>query len=114
MATCLFCSIVTGDIPAEMVYEDDTVVAFRDVNPQAPVHVLVVPRRHISGFGEAGDGDVLLLGEVARATARVAEVEGVAESGFRCVVNSGSDAQQTVPHLHVHVLGGRQMTWPPG
>lgn len=114
MTDCLFCKIVAGDVPADIVYQDDDVVAFRDVNPQAPVHVLIVPRKHLSGYGNIADEDVPLLGKVARAAGRVAEQEGVATSGFRSVVNTGPAAQQSVRHLHLHVLGGRQMTWPPG
>ncbi len=114
MTDCLFCKIAAGEIPATIVYQDSDVVAFRDVNPQAPVHVLVIPRRHFAGFDEADTEDEALVGRVARAAARVADMEGIADSGFRCVVNRGEDAQQSVPHLHMHVLGGRQMTWPPG
>jgi len=111
---CLFCKIAAGEIPADIVFQDEDVVAFRDINPQAPVHVLVIPRRHIAGFLDMAEGDQALIGKVARAAAQVAGEEGTAESGFRCVVNNGPDAQQSVPHLHVHVLGGRQFTWPPG
>jgi histidine triad (HIT) family protein len=111
---CLFCRIALGEIPAQIVYQDADVVAFRDVQPQAPVHVLVIPRLHIGGFADTGDEHRELLGTVAQTAARVAQLEGIAETGFRCVVNSGSDAQQSVRHLHMHVLGGRQMNWPPG
>ena len=114
MSDCLFCKIAAGEIPADVVFEDEEIMAFRDINPQAPVHVLVIPRRHIRGFDDIGVDDEALVGRVARATARVAEQEGVAQSGYRCVVNRGPDAQQSVDHLHFHVLGGRQMTWPPG
>lgn len=114
MADCLFCRIVNGELSADVVYEDQDVLAFRDVNPQAPVHILVVPRKHIPGYRDATQEDEALLGRVVRTAARVAAEQGVAETGFRCVVNSGPHAQQSVPHLHVHVLGGRQMSWPPG
>ena len=114
MTECLFCKIVAGEIPSTIVYQDSDVVAFRDVNPQAPVHVLVVPRKHIPGFDEVPPEDEALVGHLGRIAARVAEMEGVAESGFRCVVNRGPDAQQSVPHLHMHVIGGRRMEWPPG
>lgn len=114
MTDCLFCKIVLGQVPADIVYQDGDVVAFRDVNPQAPVHILVVPRKHIPGFPEATDDDEELIGRVARAGATVAVREGIAESGFRSVVNYGPAAQQSVPHLHMHVLGGRNMSWPPG
>ncbi|MDQ2743961.1 MAG: histidine triad nucleotide-binding protein [Chloroflexota bacterium] len=114
MTDCIFCKLVLGEIPAQTVYQDESVVAFRDLNPHAPVHVLVVPRKHFAGFGDAAEEDEQLLGHVARTAARVAQLEGIGESGFRCVVNSGEDAQQTVHHLHLHVLGGRKMSWPPG
>jgi histidine triad (HIT) family protein len=111
---CIFCKIAAGDIPANFVFEDPDVVAFRDLNPQSPVHVLVIPRKHIAGFDEVTNEDRALVGRVAQAAAAVARQEGVADSGFRIVVNRGPDAQQSVPHLHMHVLGGRAMTWPPG
>lgn len=114
MTDCLFCKIVSGEVPADIVFQDEDVVAFRDVNPQAPVHVLVVPRVHIAGFDEIDPEHEVLVGRVARAAARIAAREGIAGSGFRAVVNRGPDAQQSVPHLHLHVLGGRSMTWPPG
>jgi histidine triad (HIT) family protein len=114
MTDCVFCRIALGQIPAHIVYQDADVVAFRDSQPQAPVHVLIVPREHVTGFRDVPPEQEGLIGKVARAAVRVAEQEGVAGSGFRCVVNSGSDAQQSVMHLHMHVLGGRQMTWPPG
>ncbi|HLJ68176.1 MAG TPA: histidine triad nucleotide-binding protein [Chloroflexota bacterium] len=114
MADCLFCRIVSGELPAERVYEDADVVAFRDINPAAPVHVLVVPRRHVATLTDAGDGEVDLLGRVLAAAAKVAGQEGLSERGFRSVINTGPDAQQSVQHVHVHVLGGRSMTWPPG
>jgi histidine triad (HIT) family protein len=111
---CLFCKFATGEIPTDFVYADDEIIAFRDINPQAPVHVLVAPRKHIVNYAAALEEDELLLGRIARAAATVARQEGIADSGFRTVVNNGSDAQQSVPHLHLHVLGGRQMGWPPG
>ncbi len=111
---CLFCQIVRGEIPASIVYDDDEVLAFRDIQPAAPVHVLVIPRKHFAGFADASEEDTLLIGKLARAAARVAKQEGIAGSGFRTVVNSGPDAQQSVQHLHLHVLGGRQLSWPPG
>lgn len=114
MIDCLFCRIAQGEIPADIVYQDDAVVAFRDVDPKAPVHILVIPRKHITGFGDAAEGDEQLLGKLARTAAQVARKEGIADSGFRSVINSGPNAQQSVHHLHIHVLGGRLMTWPPG
>jgi histidine triad (HIT) family protein len=111
---CLFCSIVNGDIAADRVLESERTIAFRDISPQAPVHVLVIPRAHLPGLAElaaAGDG---LLDEVAGQAHQVARQEGIADSGYRVVFNAGPDAQQTVFHVHAHVLGGRPMTWPPG
>jgi histidine triad (HIT) family protein len=111
---CLFCSIVTGEIPAEKVVESERTVAFRDINPQAPVHVLVVPRQHypdLAAVAAAGDG---LLAEIATQAHRVAVEQGVADSGYRVVFNTGVDGGQTVGHVHAHVLGGRPLAWPPG
>jgi histidine triad (HIT) family protein len=111
---CLFCKIVAGEIPAEIVAESDTAIAFRDVAPQAPTHVLVIPRDHYRNVAEvaaAGDVDVA---DLFRLAAEVASVEGIAESGYRMVANTGAEAHQTVFHAHVHVLGGRSMGWPPG
>jgi len=114
MDDCLFCRIVAGEVPAQVVYSDDELLAFRDIQPQAPVHVLVIPRKHIPTFGDLSDEDEVLVGRIARAAARIAEQEGVSKSGYRSVVNAGPDANQSVPHLHLHVLGGRPMSWPPG
>jgi histidine triad (HIT) family protein len=114
MPDCLFCRIVSGDIPAQIVYEDADTVAFRDIEAQAPVHVLVVPRRHVADLGEAVEADPALASKVAQTAVRVAEQEGVATTGYRSVINTGPDASQSVPHLHLHVLGGRAMGWPPG
>ncbi|HEY6480361.1 MAG TPA: histidine triad nucleotide-binding protein [Streptosporangiaceae bacterium] len=114
MPECLFCSIVTGEIPAEKVVESERTVAFRDINPQAPVHVLVIPREHypdLAAVAAAGGG---LLEEIATQAHRVAVTLGVADSGYRVVFNTGPDAGQTVAHAHAHVLGGRPMAWPPG
>jgi histidine triad (HIT) family protein len=111
---CLFCRIAQGEIPADTVYEDDRVIAIRDINPQAPVHVLVMPRRHVTGLLDVEEGDESLIGHVARVAGLVARQEEIDGSGFRSVVNTGSDAQQSVPHLHLHVMGGRPMSWPPG
>jgi histidine triad (HIT) family protein len=114
MSDCLFCKIVDGDIPCDLLHEDDHVIAFRDINPQAPHHVLVIPRRHIASLAEVGDDDTELMGRLKVAAVAVAEKLGLAESGYRLVVNCGPDALQTVMHLHVHLLGGRTMSWPPG
>jgi histidine triad (HIT) family protein len=111
---CLFCGIAAGDIPAAVVLESARTIAFRDINPQAPAHVLVIPREHypsLAAVAEAGDG---LLDEIAAQAALVAAKEGVAEAGYRVVFNTGPDAGQTVAHAHAHVLGGRSLGWPPG
>ena len=109
MDNCLFCRIAAGEIPSTKVYEDEQVLAFRDIAPQAPTHVLVIPKNHVSGWYAAKDEDDALLAHLMRTAAAVAKMEGVVESGFRVVSNCGPDAQQTVPHLHLHVLGGKEM-----
>ena len=113
---CLFCGIVAGEVPAALVYEDEAVVAFRDIAPQAPVHALVVPREHIENASalEASHGEILAAMLVAARS--VAELEGISgeDRGYRLVFNVGPDAQNSVPHLHLHVVGGRPLTWPPG
>src|SRR5512146_543701 len=111
---CIFCRIIAGTLPSTQVYRDDEVIVFRDQNPQAPLHVLVVPRRHVSGINapEAADGS--MLAAMVRAANAVARAEGVAEGGYRLVWNVGRDAGQSVFHLHLHVLGGRPLGWPPG
>ena len=114
MTDCLFCRIVRGEIPADVVYRDGQVTAFRDINPQAPVHVLIVPNRHLGSVAEAGTEDQPLLGTLITTANRLAEQEGVAGSGYRLVLNAGEDAGMSVPHLHLHLLGGRRLTWPPG
>jgi len=111
---CLFCKIVAKQLPASVVYEDGTVTAFRDISPQLPVHVLVVPNEHVASTAELEPRHDALVGAVLRAAALVARNEGVAASGYRIVVNTGADALNSVPHLHAHVLGGRRMGWPPG
>lgn len=111
---CLFCKILAGEIPADIVYESDSAIAFRDINPQAPTHVLVVPKRHIATINDIGDDDDALVGKLFMAAAEVARGEGIAEEGFRTVMNCNRRAGQTVFHLHLHVLGGRDLTWPPG
>lgn len=109
MNDCLFCKIAAGEIPSSKVYEDENVLAFRDIAPQAPVHVLVIPKKHVSGWYDAKDEDDKTLANLMRAASAVAKSEGIVESGFRVVSNCGKDAQQTVRHLHLHVLGGREM-----
>jgi histidine triad (HIT) family protein len=111
---CLFCRIVAGEIGSDAVVEGPATYAFRDIEPAAPVHVLVVPRRHISDAGQLGPDDGDLLTEMLATARQVAEQEGIADSGYRLVFNVGDDAQNAVGHLHLHVLGGRRMGWPPG
>lgn len=109
---CLFCRIATGDVPATRVVETDELIAFRDVNPQAPVHVLVIPRRHISSLNDADDHAI--VGRMTALAVEVAQREGIAERGYRTVINTNADGGQTVFHLHLHLLGGRHLGWPPG
>ena len=111
---CLFCKIVRREIPASLVYEDEHIVAFNDINPQAPVHVLIIPRRHVDSLNALESSDEELVGAMARVAASIAQDRGIAESGYRTVFNTNRDAGQTVFHLHLHLLGGRNMTWPPG
>ena len=112
--SCTFCKIAAGETNASIVYRDDKAVAFDDINPQAPHHVLIVPREHMDSLNDASKGDEALIGHLLRVAAMVANQRGFAEDGFRAVVNTGAEAGQTVEHLHVHLLGGRAMTWPPG
>lgn len=109
---CLFCRIVSGEIPATIVAKNDSAIAFRDINPQAPTHVLVIPRDHVQSLAHAEDA--ALLGDLMAFAAEVARMEAVSEPGYRIVANVGREGGQTVDHLHLHVLGGRQMHWPPG
>ena len=109
---CLFCRIVRGEIPAKIVAEDEHSVAFRDIDPQAPVHVVIIPREHVPGLDRANDA--ALVGRLALMAADIARREGIAESGYRTVVNVGPDAGQSVFHLHLHLIGGRSLGWPPG
>jgi histidine triad (HIT) family protein len=111
---CLFCRIVAGEIPATKVYEDEACLSFRDINPQAPTHVLVIPRKHIASIKEMTAEDETLLGHLLRVCGQVAQQENLGDGGFRTVINTGPDAGQTVFHVHAHVLGGRPMAWPPG
>jgi histidine triad (HIT) family protein len=113
-ADCLFCKIVRQEIPATVVLDNDQVLAFRDLNPMAPMHVLVIPKRHIVGADHIATADGDALAAMFLAAREVAAADGVAESGYRTVFNVGPDSGQSVPHLHLHVLGGRQMSWPPG
>ena len=113
MAKTIFKRIIDGELPAQIVYEDDRVLAFQDVNPQAPTHILVIPRREIASLDEAAEADADLLGHLLLVAARIAKDSGL-ETGYRTVINTGDQAGQTVPHLHVHLLGGRRLDWPPG
>ncbi|MGZ8846804.1 MAG: histidine triad nucleotide-binding protein [Pyrinomonadaceae bacterium] len=112
--SCLFCRIVAKEIPADLVHQDESVVVIRDLNPQAPTHLLVIPQEHIESLDDASQKDEALLGHLLRVAARVANAAGLAEGGYRTVINNGAGAGQSVLHLHVHVLGGRPMNWPPG
>jgi len=112
--SCLFCKIIEGTIPAEFVHKDERCVVIRDIHPQAPTHVLVIPREHLESLDDAAQTDEPLLGHLLRVGARMANDEGHGESGYRSVINTGVGAGQSVFHLHVHVLGGRPMHWPPG
>ena len=114
MADCLFCKIVAGQVPATIVFQDDHLVAFKDITPRAPTHVLIVPRRHIASLNDLSAGDDALVGEMVRAAAAVATEQGLADRGYRTVFNCNADAGQTVFHIHLHLLGGRTMAWPPG
>ncbi len=114
MNDCLFCKMVSGDITPDSVYEDDQVLAFRDLNPQAPLHVLVIPRQHISTLNELNDSNEQLAGHLLAAAAKIAAREGYADSGYRTVMNCNADGGQTVFHLHLHLLAGRKMQWPAG
>ena len=114
MSDCLFCKIAEKKIPSKIVHEDDKAVAFDDVNPQAPTHVLVIPRKHVASIAELNEADIGLLGHLLLTGSKVAKQKGIAEGGYRFVVNTGKNGGQTVFHLHLHVLGGRPMHWPPG
>ena len=112
--SCLFCKIIDGDIPSDKVYEDDEVLAFRDINPCAPTHILVIPKKHISTMNDATAGDQQVLGKMMLVAKDIAAREGVDESGYRLTLNTNAEGGQAVYHIHLHLMGGRQMTWPPG
>jgi histidine triad (HIT) family protein len=114
MDNCIFCKMVRGEIRPDLVYEDDEVLAFRDLNPQAPTHVLVIPKRHIGTLNDLLPQDAELVGRLFLAARRVAEIDGIAERGYRTLINCNAEAGQSVFHVHLHVLGGRPMHWPPG
>ena len=111
--TCLFCRIIDGSIPSKAIYQDDECYAFADINPQSPVHILIVPRLHVASIAEAGKEHSALIGHLHWAAAEIARSKGLTK-GYRTVINTGKDGGQTVDHIHVHLLGGRSMTWPPG
>ena len=110
--SCIFCRIARGEVPAQMVANTKEIAAFRDLNPQAPTHILVVPKKHIASLDDATDAN--LIGQMMALAAAIARQEGIAKSGYRTVINTGANGGQTVGHLHIHLLGGRRMSWPPG
>jgi|TARA_B100000678_G_scaffold283817_1_gene284435 histidine triad (HIT) family protein len=111
---CLFCKIVVGDVPADILYQDDEVLAFHDINPQAPIHILVVPKQHLDSLASVADENRNLMGHIMLTAKEIAKDEGLSHSGYRTVINVGADGGQTVNHLHLHLLGGRALRWPPG
>ena len=114
MADCLFCKIIDGEIPGDIVYENDNVLAFKDINPIAPVHILIIPKEHIATLNDLEEKHTQTMGELFLAAKKIAGEKGISESGYRTVFNCNKDAQQTVFHIHLHLIAGRQMSWPPG
>ena len=114
MADCLFCKILDGEIPGDIVYENDSVLAFNDINPIAPVHILIIPKEHIATLNDLEEKHTQTMGEMFLAAKKIASDKGISESGCRVVINCNQDGQQTVFHIHLHLIAGRQMTWPPG
>jgi histidine triad (HIT) family protein len=114
MSNCLFCRIAAGEIPAKLAYEDDDVVAFHDINPQAPLHVVIIPRKHIAMINDIEAADAELVGKLYLAAKKIVADAGYADDGYRVVMNCGADAGQSVFHIHLHLLAGRHLTWPPG
>ena len=114
MSQCIFCKIAAGELPAAKLYEDESVLAFRDLHPQAPTHILIIPRRHIATLNDLEPGDAELVGRIFLVAKQLAEQEGLAEAGYRTLFNCNKAGGQEVYHIHLHLLGGRQMTWPPG
>jgi len=114
VADCLFCKIIAREIPASIVFEDDRVLAFNDINPQGPTHVLIVPKRHIATLNDLAEGDDQIVGEIVRRAAAIAKERGIDAGGFRTVFNTNRGAGQTVFHIHLHLIGGRGLSWPPG
>ena len=114
MDNCLFCKIIKGEIPANKVYENDHVLAFKDIDPKAPIHILVIPKKHIKSINELNSSDKYLAGELILASKKIAKDEGISLEGYRIIFNTNDDGGQTVYHIHMHIMGGRQMKWPPG
>ena len=114
MNDCLFCKMISGEIPCDIVYENESVFAFRDIDPKAPTHILLIPRKHIRSINELGEPEQNLAGELLLTAKKIAKDEGIDESGFRTILNTNSDGGQTVFHIHMHILGGRKMARPPG
>ncbi len=111
---CIFCKIIDKEIPAKVVYEDKCLLAFEDTNPKAPVHILIIPKKHIDSLQDLSENDLNIIASITKAAKEIAKLKNIAESGYRLVVNNGPDAGQAVPHLHYHLLGGRLLQWPPG
>lgn len=111
---CVFCKIAKGEFGTQFIYEDEELLAFRDINPQAPVHILIIPRKHIPRINRLSDSEQALMGKMILAANKIAKAENISESGYRLVFNCGPDGGQEVEHIHLHLLGGRQMNWPPG
>lgn len=111
---CIFCKIVNKEIPADIVYESAQILAFRDINPQAPIHIVLITKKHIGSLQQIASEDLSLMQAVTQAAQAIAKAEGISESGYRLVTNIGENSGQTVPHLHFHILGGRYLSWPPG
>ncbi len=114
MTDCLFCKIAKGEFGTKFVYEDDNIVAFNDIDPKAPVHILIIPKKHISTLNDIGPSDKALMADIVTAAVKIAQSQGIAESGYRLVANCQEGGGQSVFHIHFHLLGGRAMTWPPG
>jgi len=114
MSDCLFCKIVSGEIPCDKLYENDKLIAFRDIDPKAPTHILVIPKKHIRSINELDISDQNLAGEILLTAKEIAKIENIESSGYRTIFNTNSDGGQTVYHIHMHVMGGRQLHWPPG
>jgi len=114
MSDCLFCKIIDGEIPSDIVYENEHVLAFNDINPIAPIHILIIPKDHISTLNDLEEKHTQTMGEIFLAAKKIASEKGISESGYRTIFNCNKDGQQTVFHIHLHLIAGRQMTWPPG